>query len=651
VSVGARPGSEEEGAGAPFPRRAYTGEVASCDAALAALRARSARLSSLRMATFLTGAAALLVVDVADGVVAVVAAGAAALLTVAFAAEVVAHRRTRALIRWRETLRSLALEGLLRLDRRWGDLAEALPAAEARVEGAPADHPYALDLDVFGAASLERLTGPVTSERGRARLRGWLLAPAPEAEITRRQEAVKELAPRRDLRHALAAHGRLHGGADPPGTELFLGWAESAPWLPGRTWLHVAAWLLPAALVPLLVGDLAFGLPSWWLVPALAQVELIRRHWRRLSADFSMAEGGAALLDAYVPQLRLLEAEAPQAPLLRELAATLDAGDRSASAELQRLSRLLDTVESRRSFLYGVAAVVLLLDFHLARALDAWRASSGRSVRRWMDTLGTWEALSALAAVAHDHPDWSWPVHTAEPVLHAEALGHPLLLPKTRVRNDVTVGPPGTFLLVTGSNMSGKSTLLRALGANAVLAGAGAPVCAAALSLPRVRVRTCMRVDDSLAQGVSLFMAELLRIRGIVSDADAHGAEGRVLYLLDELLHGTNTAERRVAARAVIRHLLARDALGAVSTHDLTLARSPDLEAAAVPVHFRESVEQEGGETHLTFDYRLRPGVATTRNALKLLDAVGLGSLVEGEEPGDGDGAAPPGAPGREKGA
>ena len=146
-----------------------------------------------------------------------------------------------------------------------------------------------------------------------------------------------------------------------------------------------------------------------------------------------------------------------------------------------------------------------------------------------------------------------------------------------------------------------------------------------------------MRIDDSLSEGVSLFMAELLRIRGIVADADEADAEGRVLYLLDEVFHGTNTAERRVAARAVIRHLLARDALGVVSTHDLSLAKAPDLEGAAVPVHFRESMAQEGGETSLTFDYRLRPGVATTRNALKLLDAVGLGGLVGEEEAGRED--------------
>jgi DNA mismatch repair ATPase MutS len=236
--------------------------------------------------------------------------------------------------------------------------------------------------------------------------------------------------------------------------------------------------------------------------------------------------------------------------------------------------------------------------------------------------------LSALASLAHDHPDWCDPVlsRDGEVLVQGTDLGHPLLEPSACVRNDVAVGPPGTFLLVTGSNMSGKTTLLRAIGANLVLAGAGGPVCARSMTAPHLRLHTSMRIDDSLAQGVSLFMAELLRIRSIVEAADAGGPP--VLYLLDEVLHGTNTAERRVAARAVIRHLLARDAIGAVSSHDLTLAEAPDLDRAADKVHFREQVERPDGRTRLTFDYRLRPGLATTRNALKLLDAVGLGGLV-----------------------
>ena len=615
------------------PRGVYAADIAARDATLAGLRASSGRLSAARVATFLSAAAALVVVDVAEGGPARVAAAVAALLAAAFVGEVVAHRTVRARIRWQEVLRALSVEGTLRLERRWADLAAALPPVEARHAEVPADHPYARDLDVVGDASLTRLAGPVTSERGRVRLRDWLLAPAASAEAARRRVAVRELAPRRDLRHAMAAHGRLHGAADPPGTDRFLEWAEGTPWLLARPGLRAWTIVLPLALVALLVGDLSWGLPAWWLLPALAHAELLRRHWRRLDAEFASAEDGVALLAAYVPQLRMLEQEEAEAPLLRELTAALGAERASASARLHDLARLLDTAQSRRNVFYLPLAAVLLLDFHLAWALDRWRGAHGKAVRKWLETLATWEALSALATMAHDHPGWTYPTASDTPVLRASALGHPLLAPDVCVRNDVEVGPPGTFLLVTGSNMSGKSTLLRALGANVVLAGTGAPVCAAALSVPAVRVRTSMRVDDSLAEGVSLFMAELLRIRGIVEDADAPGRDGPVLYLLDELLHGTNTAERRVAARAVLRHLLARDALGAVSTHDLALARAPDLEAAAVPVHFRESVAHEDGRVRLTFDYTLRPGPATTRNALKLLEAVGLGGLVEGQEP------------------
>jgi DNA mismatch repair ATPase MutS len=215
------------------------------------------------------------------------------------------------------------------------------------------------------------------------------------------------------------------------------------------------------------------------------------------------------------------------------------------------------------------------------------------------------------------------------PRIEACQLGHPLLPDSARVANDVTLGPPGTFLLVTGSNMSGKSTLLRAVGVNVVLAQAGGPVAAESLRLPPVLLATSILVEDSLADGVSFFMAELLRIRQVVDLADRAKGEGRVLlYLLDEILRGTNTRERQIAVRRVVTHLLAAGALGAVSTHDLELAEIPDLAAAVRPVHFRESFEPgaEGqGRPVMTFDYQLRPGVATTANALKLLDLVGLG--------------------------
>jgi DNA mismatch repair ATPase MutS len=229
--------------------------------------------------------------------------------------------------------------------------------------------------------------------------------------------------------------------------------------------------------------------------------------------------------------------------------------------------------------------------------------------------------------LAHDNPAWRFPeLDEHADRLTAVALGHPLLPAATRVANDVTVGPPGTLLLVTGSNMSGKSTLLRAIGLNVVLAQAGAPVCAERLTMPLVEVRTSIRLADSLERGVSLFMAELERLKEIVDAARETARPRPLLYLLDEILHGTNTAERLIAARAVLGHLVRAGAIGAVTTHDLTLAADGALAAASHPVHFTEQVTTGNGDvaSAMTFDYRLRPGLATSTNALKLLALVGL---------------------------
>jgi energy-coupling factor transporter ATP-binding protein EcfA2 len=211
--------------------------------------------------------------------------------------------------------------------------------------------------------------------------------------------------------------------------------------------------------------------------------------------------------------------------------------------------------------LHVVLQAVLLWDVHVAAAVERWRRDAGRHVRGWFAALGETEALAALATLAHDNPAWVLPTVTDDAaVLEAAALGHPLLAEAARVANDVRVGPPGTVLLVTGSNMSGKSTLLRAIGLNAVLAQAGGPVCATRLSTPRLAVMTSVVVHDALAEETSLFLAELRRVKRIVDAARAATATPgapTVLYLLDEVLHGTNSAERRVATRAVLSHLLA----------------------------------------------------------------------------------------------
>jgi hypothetical protein len=639
------------------------------------------RLSTLRALTFVAAGAAFLGWDVLEGGAATAALATGVVLVGVFLLEISVHRRHRRRERWHAALLALAREGLHRMDRRWTELGASLPPRERAVGTPPADHAYARDLDLVGEVSLLRLLGPVTSSSGRALLLEWLLAPAPPGEIRARQAAAAELAPLLPLRSEFAAHGRLDGAEEPGTLGPFLEWAESPSWLAERPLLVWAARLLPPILLTLVLGDVFLGWGPWWILPGLAQLVVLRRSASALSGQLSAAASGGPALRGVVPQIQLLEEGEFEAERLQALGARLRQEGEEASAALTRLSRLLDTVESRRNLVWATLAPILLLDVHLAGRLDGWRRVHGASVRRWTEVLAEWEALAALAALAHDHPGWVFPevVEIPEPVggdepgwgaatgrearepgagrppahrppdaspagvvLSAERVGHPLLRPDECVRNDVTVGPPGSFLLVTGSNMSGKSTLLRALGSNVVLAQAGGPVCAGSFRLPALRVHTSMRIDDSLARGVSLFMAELLRVRDIVRAADSAGPP--VFYLLDEILHGTNTAERRVAARGVIRHLLEAGAVGAVSTHDLTLARAPDLEAAADAVHFREEVEEvrdgeEAPATRLHFDYTLRPGIATTRNALKLLEAVGLGGLEleEGEGP-EGEG-------------
>jgi hypothetical protein len=598
------------------------------DVARARAADRSRRLSTVRGATFLAGVGMLVAVDFLEGPGERAALALLVLVVATFIAQVVVHRRIRAEERWEGALASIAREGMLRLERRWRELDEALPPAEREPPDVPGDHAYAADLDVVGRASLWRLLGPVTSVRAHDLLAGWLLEPGVPDTARARQDAVRELAPEAELRAHFTALGRL----DTPDTlgswGRFLDWADAAPDFASRPTLRGAAFLLPPLLLAAVLGDVLLGFGPWWLLVALPQIAVVRTSGRLAEPSFAAAASAASPARGVVPQLRLLDGTEWDAPVLRDARERLGRGSDAAHARLGSLLRWLDTVESRRNIVYATLSPVLLLDLHLAMALDRWRVRHGPEVRAWLDASAEWEALGALSTLAHDHPGWCYPELSGEapPRVVATGLGHPLLPPDRCVPNDVSLGPPGRFLLVTGSNMSGKSTLLRALGLNAVLAGAGAPVCARSLSIPCMRVFTCMRVDDSLEEGVSLFMAELLRIRSVVEEARAPDELGRpVLYLLDEMLHGTNTAERRVAARGVVRHLLDAGALGAVSTHDLALAETPELLEAAHAVHFREEVAGgSSGRPRITFDYRLREGIATTRNALKLLEAVGL---------------------------
>ncbi len=585
------------------------------------LARKSRHLSYGRLAVFLAAAASVLSLFPGPASHAALRVGFAAAGFVVFLLLVAWHGRVEWQDRWSATLARVNRDAAARVSRDWNALTED-PAA-----GPGPSHPFAEDLDLFGHASVFRLLGWAGTDAGRAALAEWLAGPATPETIRERQRAVDELAGLEREREEFAALGRLVEPARGALDEFFA-WAEGDAWLTRWRAVVWAIRLLAATILGLLAAQIG-GLINrpLWLWPFGASLVMMALFGKRVAQTFARVFSRFGMVRHHVALFARMTELRCTSPLLGRLQSELAASGTTATREMARLARIERMADLRRVALFHpVIALFTLWDFHVLAALETWQSQAGRHLRRWYAALGEFDALAAMAALRHDNPGWAFPeIDEASPVLEARELGHPLIAGDRRVANDVTVGPPGTFLMVTGSNMSGKSTLLRAVGVNVVLAQAGAPVCAERMRMPPLRVCTSIRVQDSLEAGVSYFMAALQRLKLVVTTAgSARDGGPRVLYLLDEVLQGTNTAERQVAVRRVLRHLLDMPTLGVVTTHDLELAECDELGAASRAVHFSEGVEPDGEQVRLVFDYRLRPGIATSRNALKLLRSVGL---------------------------
>ncbi|HEY0070724.1 MAG TPA: DNA mismatch repair protein MutS [Chloroflexia bacterium] len=510
-------------------------------------------------------------------------------------------------------------EARMRLDRQWA----TLPLRHS-IRPDPAD-PYALDLDIFGRASLFQLIDTIGTSMGESMLGRWVRQFAPAEVVRERQAAVAELASMIDLRDELALAGRLSRDRPDPGP--FLRWAEGDPWLAKRAWLRWGAIADVVLLWALLLAQL-FGLVDYPFFIVLAAANLVAGLTivKTVYAIMATASTQEKAFGQYASMFELLSGARFNSPMLKAMQSRLVVDGEPAHLLMRKLHTLTTFTIPPSAQLYIVIQAFTLWDVHLLAAFEGWQAQAGKHARDWLDVLGEAEALSALSVLAHDNPGWAFPnVDPHATRLAALKLGHPLIAPAVRVDNNVQVGPPGTFLLITGSNMSGKSTLLRAIGVNIVLAGAGGPVCAEAMTLPPVELWTSMRVQDSLEEGVSYFMAELKRLKQVVDAATRlAGSDRRLFYLLDEILHGTNTAERQIAARRVVMYLAEQGALGAVSTHDLTFADSRDVAAAARMFHFSENFSTGPNGPQMSFTYKLKPGISTSTNALKLMQIVGL---------------------------
>jgi hypothetical protein len=475
-------------------------------------------------------------------------------------------------------------------------------------------HPYAADLDIFGVGSLFELVNAAHTQLGRSTLAAWLLEPSSREEIAARQEAIKEMSPKVDFRERL---GFL--AAEAPAwvpTASLISWARQPRLLLSNSF-RVTAFCLPwLNLVLLLAGQWHWCL--WVLAVQYSLARSYKRRVRKVTRTIGVVQHD---LKCLAGMFECLEAENFSSERLRRVAASEQGGGVSASEAIHRLATLYSWIGSRGNPVVEVVNAWFMLETQVAFAVEAWRARFGTMVEPWLRRLGEIEALSSLAGYAFEHPADPFPEilpALAPAQLQAESLKHPLIAETRSVGNDVSLGPDCRLIVVSGSNMSGKSTYLRTIGINLALALAGAPVRARQFRMTPLRIGASIRTLDSIQEGTSRFYAEITRLGQIVK---LTGQETSLVFLLDEILGGTNSHDRRIGAGCVARSLVERGALGLITTHDLALARiAEEIQPPGANYHFEDQILNG----KMSFDYRLRPGVVQKSNALELMRSVGL---------------------------
>jgi hypothetical protein len=481
-------------------------------------------------------------------------------------------------------------------------------------------HVYADDLDIFGPGCLFELLSTALLPMGEERLAQWLTAASPVPAVHERHKVIIELRDKLDLREELALLGEdLKVRLDPRSLE---NWAETPAQLPAGPWRIVAALLAISAAATTIY--LLATLRLWPLAIVLA-LEVLMLLWLRHRAEkvASTLACNAEGLGLFADILRRLEHEPFASPRLQGFATQLKSGSQSASQSVRQLANIVYWIDAREDLLGRLLELPVLYTVQCAFAAEAWRKHYGAQLRAWADVAAEMEALLSLASYSYEHPDDPFPEFApalpSEPAIFlGEELGHPLIASAECVRNNVQLDVQTRVLLVSGSNMSGKSTYLRTAGINAVLALAGAPIRGKSLRMTPNLLGTSIRRVDSLQEHRSSFYTEILRIRDVFNLTEN---SQRVLFLFDELLEGTNSNDRRIGSEGLLRALLERGALGIVTTHDLALTDIAQvLPGATRNVHFQDYVE----EGKMRFDHKLRDGVVAKSNALELMRLIGL---------------------------
>jgi hypothetical protein len=477
-------------------------------------------------------------------------------------------------------------------------------------------HPYSTDLDIFGKGSLFELLCSARTRSGEQTLAGWLKGPATPSEIGQRQKAVEELRANVDLREDLAVLGEEVNAVIHP--DWMKRWG-TAPLLLDSHRSRILATVLSLLMIASLVYYFAFFGSGWFVLAALAAGGAFGLYYRKRVRDVTDAVADPVKdLDVFSLVLARLEKENWQCPKLQHLRRVLDANGRSASEAIRGLVLRIEWLNSRLNPWFAIFAPFLIWATQFAFAIEAWRSEHGDAIALWLDAAGELEALCCLAAYAYEHPADPFPeILQSGTCFEGENLRHPLLPGDRCIPNSLKLDEKQQLYIVSGSNMSGKSTLLRTVGVNVVLAFAGAPVRASRMKVSMLAIGATIRVIDSLQAGTSRFYAEIQRLRDIMELTK----KMHVLFLLDEILHGTNSHDRAVGAEGVIRGLIDRGAIGIVTTHDLALAKLADtLAPRAANFHFQDQLI----DGRMVFDYRLHTGVVQKSNALALMRAVGL---------------------------
>ncbi|MFC2115650.1 hypothetical protein ACFLTU_04205 [Bacteroidota bacterium] len=529
---------------------------------------------------------------------------------------------------WRLSARKLMLEALIRInEEEIGALDWKYDLFNPGSEYSDSEHPNTSDLDIFGEHSLFQYLNRTSISKGRDQLASWLNAPTAVDKIFRRQDSVKELTPNLDWRQKFLAVGRM-SEEDSKDYEQLQNWLNEKPLLTTNRFFRYLLIFLPFLCILSLILALRwipYNIPVFLV---LIQLGLVGLNLRRINHHHNQVSRKFKLLDNYSSLIRMIEDEQFTCEYLLNLQTDLSASGKAASIKLKSLARLVVQFDRRLNMIMGVILNGLLMwDLQCVLSLEKWKIANAAEVPGWFSILGEFEALNSLANYNFNNPSCVFPeLSQQDVIIDAESLAHPLIPQKENIPNDIKISRPGEFMLITGSNMAGKSTFLRTVGVNMILATAGAPVHARSMSWKPTRIFTSMRVRDSIISRESTFYAELKRLRKII---DVHKNGEKVMVILDEILKGTNSRDKHFGSDMFIRQMIGDGSAGLIATHDLELSILEDEFPENI---FNYSFEVQIDNQEFIYDYKLRRGVCRTLNATELMKKMGISIEPRKEE-------------------